>query len=167
MSFRGRLRPSHIARCPSPPFDELPWPFTAFSHREMLDLASGQYRLTYKLDPALLSLGRRPKRPTLADATFLSWPLLSAAAAERLLAYLEPAPLKAVTALSTGAVGCGDLEGCGLVPERVRAATGELLACSDPAQARRRQHSQRPRVSRCVPVANRADTHALHAPPLT
>jgi len=89
----------------------------------------------WQLAPELLKLTRRPFRPALADATFLSWPLLSAACALRLLAYIEPEPPTSTGVVSSGAAF--DLAGCGIAPSLVREAAEELFSYEDPFEALR------------------------------
>ena len=62
------------------------------SFDQEVDLTVDQYKLIYKMRPDMLTLDKHPLRPNITDATFMSWPILSAAAASRLMEYIEPPP---------------------------------------------------------------------------
>eukprot|EP00966_Prymnesium_polylepis_P010998 252924-Prymnesium_polylepis.1 len=51
---------------------------------EDVDLSTVKYRLAYRLQPKFLQARARPMRPSEADVTWTSWPLLVAACAVRL-----------------------------------------------------------------------------------
>ena len=123
---RGRRRRRRGGRSAGDPHDDL---------RRRLARACRPHR--DQVSPRLLALaavarrGRFPLRPQPTDATFISWPILAAAAACRLVGHLAPDPI-AREHESLPAVG--DLAGVGIAPEVVRDAVARLLA-ADPATA--------------------------------
>ena len=132
--------------------------------REVLDLASVKYRLVYRLQPPSLSSGRFPIRPAPHDATMFSWPILAAATATRLSAFLIPPPQRAsypasaaASTLSSGdLVTCGDLAGCGVHAPLIETACSELVLGRADATCRR--HLPMPLADatcrrQCLPLA--------------
>ena len=150
------------------------------------DLAAEKFRLVYRVQPSYLSLDRRPARPTYSDATYTSWPLLTAAAATRLAAYLEPPTAKPAprrgcstdlvsSPLVVSAADAGDLSGAGVLVGRVREAVATLLETScDPAtaiaayaQLDAEVGTRRARVAHASRTRRALVAHSLHTPALS
>eukprot|EP00965_Chrysotila_dentata_P028372 943049-Pleurochrysis_carterae.AAC.1 len=80
--------------CPLPP-----WPPQLLPARPnlsvaapcQLDLSQEDWKLLYRMEPPSLLLASKPSKPSLADVSPISWPILLAAAAVRLIAHWEPA----------------------------------------------------------------------------